>query len=55
MHLKKAEVLPIYKKDRGTEKSNYRPVSVSSISKIYEMKTRRLKLINPICLSLSID
>ena len=34
---KKAEVRPIYKKDGGTEKSNYRPISVlSKVSKIYE-------------------
>ena len=34
---KKAEVWPIYKKDGGTEKSDYRPISVlSNVSKIYE-------------------
>ena len=34
---KKAEVRPIYKKDRRTGKSNYRPISVlSNVSKIYE-------------------
>ena len=34
---KKAEIRPIYKKDGGTEKSNYRPISVhSNVSKIYE-------------------
>ena len=35
--IKKAEVRPIYKKDRRTGKSNYRPISVlSNVSKIYE-------------------
>ena len=35
--LKKAEVLPIFKKANKTEKSNYRPISIlSNISKIYE-------------------
>ena len=36
--LKVAEVVPIFKKDSKTEKSNYRPVSIlSNISKIYEL------------------
>ena len=35
--VKKAEVRPIYKKDRRTGKSNYRPISIlSNVSKIYE-------------------
>ena len=35
--LKVAEVVPIFKKDSKSEKSNYRPVSIlSNISKIYE-------------------
>ena len=34
---KKSEVRPIYKEDKRTEKSNYRPTSVlSDVSKIYE-------------------
>ena len=34
---KKVEVRPLYEKDRRTEKSNYRPISVLlNISKIYE-------------------
>ena len=35
--LKTAEVIPTYKKDKPTEKTNYRPISIlSNISKIYE-------------------
>ena len=34
---KTAEVIPTYKKDKPTEKTNYRPISIlSNISKIYE-------------------
>ena len=34
-----AEVIPTYKKDKPTEKTNYRPISIfSNISKIYERK-----------------
>ena len=36
--LKIADVIPIFKKDSKTEKSNYRPVSIlSNVSKIYEL------------------
>ena len=35
--LKKADVLPIFKNDNGTNKKNYRPISVlSEISKVFE-------------------
>ena len=35
--LKTAEVVPVYKKKKRTDKNNYRPVSIlSNISKIYE-------------------
>ena len=35
--LKTAEVVPVYKKKKRTEKNNYRPVSIlSNTSKIYE-------------------
>ena len=34
---KQVEVRPFYKKDGGTDKSNYRPISIlSNVSKIYE-------------------
>ena len=34
---KTAEVIPLYKKDKPTEKTNYRPISIlPNISKIYE-------------------
>ena len=36
--LKTAEVVPVYKKKKGTHKNNYRPVSIlSNISKMFEV------------------
>ena len=34
--LKKAEVTPVYKKDDIKDKQNYRPVSTSNLSKVFE-------------------